>query len=134
MNGDDQIPRLNDYIRYRRAKSREAYENACLLASNEAWNAAINRLYYSCFYMTTALLLRHSVKAQTHNGVKSEFARHFVKEGIVGKEYFRLYSDLMDWRQKGDYGDMFDFDEETVTNLLPQVKKFLDVIERLVLK
>lgn len=53
------------------------------------------------FYMTTALLLRHSIKAQTHSGVKSEFARRFVKEGIVGKEHFRLYSDLMDWRQKG---------------------------------
>ena len=44
----------------------------------------------------------------------------------------KLYSDLMDWRQKGDYGDMFDFDGETVTGLLPQVKKFLDEIERLV--
>ena len=132
MSGDDKIPGLDDYIRYRQAKSREAYENACLLAENGAWNAAINRLYYSCFYMTTALLLRHSVKAQTHSGVKSEFARRFVKEGIVGKEYFRLYSDLMDWRQKGDYGDMFDFDGETVAGLLPQVKKFLDEIERLV--
>ena len=126
---ENKIPELNDYIRYRRAKSREAYENACLLAVNGAWNAAINRLYYSCFYMTTALLLRYDVRAQTHSGVKSEFARRFVKEGIIGKKYFRLYSDLMDWRQKGDYGDMFDFDGETVTELLPQVKDFLDVVE-----
>lgn len=48
MKGGD-VPGLDDYIRYRQAKSKEAYDNACLLAANGAWNAAINRLYYSCF-------------------------------------------------------------------------------------
>lgn len=120
------------YISYRQEKSQEAYDNACLLADNKAWNAAINRLYYSCFYVVTALLLKNSIKAQTHTGVKSEFAKNFVKEGIVNKEDFHVYSDLMDWRQKGDYGDMFDFDEETVMGLLPLVKHFLQVINGLI--
>ena len=39
--------------------------------------------------------------------------------------------DLMDWRQKGDYGDMFDFDEDTVMDLLPKVKEFLAVLSGL---
>lgn len=42
MKGGD-VPGLDDYIRYRQAKSKEAYDNACLLAANGAWNAAINR-------------------------------------------------------------------------------------------
>lgn len=60
-------------------------------------------MYYSCFYVVPALLLKNSIKAQTHAGVKSEFAKYFVKKGIIAKENFHVYSDLMDWRQKGDY-------------------------------
>lgn len=126
------IPNLTEYIHYRQEKSVEAYENACLLAKNRAWNAAINRLYYSCFYMVSALLLKNSIKAQTHSGVKSEFSKKFVKEGIISKEGFRLYSDLMDWRQKGDYGDMYDFEEEAVMEVLPAVKCFLESVNNLI--
>ena len=128
---DSKVVGLTDYIRYRQEKSKEAYDNACLLAENKAWNAAINRLYYSCFYVVSALLLKNSIKAQTHAGVKSEFAKNFVKEGIITKEDFHVYSDLIDWRQKGDYGDMFDFDEETVMAVLPAVKHFLQIVNGL---
>ncbi len=43
----------------------------------------------------------------------------------------RLYSDLFDSRQKGDYGDMYDFDKETVESLLIPVKDFIDNIKQL---
>ena len=129
---EENTPGLADYILYRLEKSEEAYTDACLLAENKSWNAAVNRLYYSCFYAVSALLLNKSIKAQTHTGVKSEFAKYFVKGGIVPKEAFRLSSDLMDWRQKGDYGDMFDFDRETVMEVLPAVKQFLRIIHDLV--
>ena len=32
MKGGD-VPGLDDYIRYRQAKSKEAYDNACLLVA-----------------------------------------------------------------------------------------------------
>ena len=43
----------------------------------------------------------------------------------------RLYSNLFDSRQKGDYGDMYDFDKETVESLLIPVKDFIDNIKQL---
>jgi len=45
-----------------------------------------------------------------------------------------LYSDLFDFRQKGDYGDFFDFDENTVRPLFPMVKRFIEEIEKLLKK
>jgi hypothetical protein len=36
-------------------------------------------------------------------------------------EQGRLFSDLMDWRQKGDYGDMYDFDRESVSPIIKPV-------------
>ncbi len=38
----------------------------------------------------------------------------------------------MDWRQKGDYGDMFDFDMETVEPLFIPVEKLLHAIKDLI--
>src|SRR5258708_29003903 len=100
-----------DYIYYRLSKAKESFQDAMLLAENNSWNACINRLYYSCYYAVSALLLKQDVSTYTHSGLKTQFNLHFIKSGIIKKEFGKLYSDLVDWRQKGDYGDMFDFDK-----------------------
>lgn len=43
-----------------------------------------------------------------------------------------LYGDLFDLRQKGDYGDFFDFEEKHVISLIPKVEEFLIKIESLI--
>jgi uncharacterized protein len=121
-----------DYIEYRLSKANEALYDAKLLAENNSWNGCINRLYYSCYYAVSALLLKNGISAQTHTGLKTQFNLHFIKTGIIKKEFGKLYADLMDWRQKGDYGDMYDFTEETVMPLLKPVEEFLKEIKELV--
>ena len=118
-----------DYITYRLAKAYESFDDAKLLSENESWNASINRLYYACYYAVSALLLQNDVTTQTHNGLKTQFNLLFVKTGIISIEQGRLYADLMDWRQKGDYGDMFDFDKENVVPLFEPVREFLHTIK-----
>lgn len=123
-----------DYIEYRLAKAYESFDDAKLLSKNESWNASINRLYYACYYAVSALLLQKGVTTQTHNGLKTQFNLLFVKTGIISIEQGRLYADLMDWRQKGDYGDMFDFDKESVVALIEPVRALLDTIKQLLEK
>jgi len=123
-----------DYIVYRLAKAYESFDDAKLLAENESWNASINRLYYACYYAVSALLLQKDITTQTHNGLKTQFNLLFVKTGIISIEQGRLYADLMDWRQKGDYGDMFDFDKESVVPLFDPVRAMLDMIKQLLEK
>lgn len=40
-----------------------------------------------------------------------------------------MYSQLFTWRQKSDYDDLFDFDEEKVRAYLEPVKEFIELIE-----
>ena len=120
-----------EYINYRLERSQQAFTDAKLLAGCESWNAAINRLYYSCYYAVSALALQSNIVTQTHAGLKSQFNLHFVKTGKVPLEMGKLYSDLMDSRQKGDYGDMYDFDEETINNLMQPVEDFLLAVKSL---
>ncbi|MEA3317543.1 MAG: HEPN domain-containing protein [Bacteroidota bacterium] len=51
-----------DYIYYRLEKANEAYNDAKLLAENDRWNTAINRLYYASFYAIIALLIKMELK------------------------------------------------------------------------
>ena len=123
-----------DYIKYRVEKSNQAYKDAVILFENDSWNACVNRLYYSCYYVVSAVLQKNGVMTQTHSGLKSQFNLHFVKTELISIEFGKLFSDLMDWRQKGDYGDMYDFNKESVEPLLVPVKEFIqnlkEIIER----
>ncbi len=57
---------IHDYINYRIDRAWDTFEDAKLLAKNKRWNACINRLYYSCFYAVSSLLLTKSINTSTH--------------------------------------------------------------------
>jgi len=118
----------NDYIKYRLQRATDTLNDARLLAENERWNSSINRLYYACFYAVSALLYYHSIEAKTHNGVRIKFMSEFIKTGIFDKEYGKLFSDLFDWRQEGDYSDFVSFDKDLTIPLINKSEDFIDLI------
>lgn len=119
-------------IDYRIARAKDTFEDAEILAENAKWNSSINRLYYSAYYAVMALLLKLGLRPTTHNGAKSNFSEFFIKTGIIDKKYGKIYSQLFTWRQKGDYDDLFDFDEEKVLPYFSPVKKLIEIIEQIV--
>jgi uncharacterized protein (UPF0332 family) len=124
------INNRDDYVKYRFLRAEETLEEALILADNGRWNAVINRLYYSCFYAVTALLLKNNIETQTHDGARIQFGLLFIKTGIIDKSHGKVFTKLFDYRQKGDYGDLFDYDEKITNPLIEQVKSFLDEIKK----
>jgi len=122
----------DDYINYRFKRSEESLEDALILIEKKRWNTAVNRLYYSCFYAVISLLLKNGLTTRSHDGSRIKFGNEFVKTGILDKKFGKLYSKFFDFRQKGDYGDLFDFDEKTVLPLVDQVKEFVSTIKTLI--
>jgi len=82
MKEEDKIA----YIKYRLDKSTDTFEVAILLSDNSKWNSAINRLYYSCFYAVSALLVQDGINAKSHSGTKSMFFLNYIKNGKIGLE------------------------------------------------
>jgi len=121
-----------DLIQYRITRAKDTLDDAQILADNEKWNSAINRLYYAAYYAVIALLLNSDLKPTTHNGAKSNFSEYFVKTGKIDKEFGLIFSQLFTWRQKGDYDDLFDFQEEKVLPYFEPVKKLILEVERLI--
>ena len=121
-----------DLIQYRLLRSKDTFEDAQILADRQKWNSTINRLYYSAYYAVMALLLFSDLKPATHNGAKSNFTEHFIKTARIPKEFGKIYSQLFTWRQKGDYDDLFDFDEAKVLPYFEPVKKMIELIEEMI--
>lgn len=124
------ISNREEYVNYRFHRAEESYEEALILAKEERWDAVINRLYYACFYAVIALLIKNNISTQTHDGARTQFGLIFVKTGIIDKESGKLFSKLFDYRQKGDYGDLFDYDEELTKPLVNKVNEFLIEIKK----
>jgi uncharacterized protein (UPF0332 family) len=70
--------------------------------------------------------------SKTHSGVKTTLSHHFVKTGLLDKDSGLLFGDLFDLRQRGDYGDFFEFEEKDIVPLIPRVEEFLKKIEALI--
>ena len=118
-------------IHYRMARARETLAEADLMAQSDHWHGCVNRLYYACFYAVTALLLRHDLSAGKHAGVRSLFNRHFVRTGVMSTALGRLYRDLFESRQQGDYQDLVRFEEQQVHPWLSEAQRFVARVEEL---
>ena len=116
---------VNPQIIYWIARSEETFQEAKILAEAAYWNACVNRLYYSCFYAITALLVRDGLSTSKHSGVRGFFNRNYVKTGMVPKDLARVYNLLFDLRQEADYVEFVRFDENQVRPWIPRTEEFI---------
>ncbi len=123
-----------ELVSYRLQRARETLTDARILADAGRWNPCVNRLYYACFYAVSALLVQEGLSSSKHTGLRSLFNRHFVKTNKVPKEKARIFNDLFERRQEGDYVDFVSFEESQVLPWLPEAEAFVEDIAVLIEK
>jgi len=119
---------LNAFAHYRFQKALETIPEIELLLPNKFWNTAVNRMYYASFYAVGALLIKHNLQATTHSGTKQILGQHFVNTGLISKAAGRHFTRLFEKRQKGDYDDFFDNDEQSAFELREHTKGLIEEI------
>jgi uncharacterized protein (UPF0332 family) len=125
---------LETLIHYRLCRAQESLDDARLLAEANRWNACVNRLYYSCFYAVSALLVRDGLSSSRHTGVRSLLNRHYVRTGKVPQDLDRVYNDLFERRQEGDDADFVRFQADQVRPWILQTEMFIAYIKALLSK
>jgi uncharacterized protein (UPF0332 family) len=125
---------LETLIQYRLGRAQESLDDACLIAEANRWNACMNRFYYSCFYAVSALLVRDGLSSSRHTGVRSLLNRHYVRTGKVPRDLARVYNDLFERRQEGDYADFVRFQADQVRPWILQAEVFITSIKALLSK
>ena len=86
---------------------------------------------YACFYAISALLVRHGLSSSKHAGVRSLFNKQYVKTGKIPKDLARIYNDLFERRQEGDYIDFVSFQEAQVTPWIARAEQLIGYVTSL---
>jgi len=127
MNADRQ-----QAIELKLRKARSLLNEANVLFENKFYSTVINRLYYSCFHATKALLLTKDLIPKSHSGVITLLHQHFVQTGKFHFAQASFYSRLMQQRIEEDYSDNVREDEETTNELIGPAQDYVLYIEKLI--
>lgn len=115
----------HELIKYRIDRAFESIEEAKILSKEDKWIAVVNRLYYSCFYAVTALLLQDGFSSKTHSGILHLFHLKYIKTNKIEDRFGEHYSMMFDIRLSGDYQDMVVFDRSTTEPLIANTEEFV---------
>jgi len=119
-------------IRYRIKRAEHTLKEAEVMIRESFFNAAINRMYYACYYAAVALLLQHNMQTQTHSGVKMLLGLHFVSTGLLPIETGKTFSTLFEKRHSSDYDDFVYCDREMAEALYPKAQTFVETLKQLI--
>lgn len=121
---------MEQHITYRIERAKETFHDAVYLFEKGSWNSSMNRLYYAAFYAAIALLLTCGLEVKSHNGVKRKIGELVVK-GKLERKHSKTFGLLADLRHKGDYDDLFDFNEDMIKVLIQPTEEFILDIEKI---
>jgi len=121
-------------IQLKLKKAKALLDEADVLFQNRFYATVINRLYYSCFHATNALLLTKNMIPKTHSGVIHQLHLHFVQPGNFDSTYASFFSRLMQERIEEDYTDVIMEDEENTRSFIEPARKYVLYLEMLIEK
>ena len=125
------IESRDSLIAYRIERAYGSLKEAKLMAEGGFYNASINRLYYACYYMAVALLLKNNISAQTHSGVKTMLGMHFTSKGKLSISASKIYTTLFEKRHSSDYDAFVYCDQEMVDEYYPKAEAFIEEVKNL---
>ncbi|HNT87722.1 MAG TPA: HEPN domain-containing protein, partial [Candidatus Hydrogenedentes bacterium] len=113
-----------EYVLHRIRQSQESMRVAEVCLTEGLTMTAVNRIYYGCFYLVSALLLCEGLASSKHSGVRSLFDQHWVKTGRLPSEFSRFYRKMLKRRHSGDYIDLASFDLDEVRTWYEEARNF----------
>ncbi|MDR3244283.1 MAG: HEPN domain-containing protein [Elusimicrobiota bacterium] len=94
---------------------------------------ALNRIYYSVFYIVMALAYKNDFITSKHSQLMGWFNNKFIYENkVFDDEIHQIYKKVFLYRQKGDYDLEYVPEIETVNELLLSAKKFIENVSKII--
>lgn len=107
--------------------AEETLHAADVLLKEELLRDAVNRAYYSVFYVAEALLNEKDLRYSKHGTVHGAFAQYYVKTKIFDEKYHKLLTRSFRRRMLGDYDEVTRFTPDEVIEIIGQAGEFLKV-------
>ena len=122
----------DDAIQLKLKKARSFMDEVDFLVNSKFYLTAINRLYYSCFHATKALLLTKDLVPKTHSGVITMLNHEFVSRDLFDKSQAAFFSKLMQERIDDDYSDYLIVELDEIIDFIEPSKEYLRYVESLI--
>lgn len=123
-----------EIIKHRVEQSYRTILEADLLIKNKSLAAAVNRIYYSGFYIINALGIKDNFSSSKHNQLLGWFNKNYIKTGKIKKEYGRFIHNLFSKRMEGDYEIFIEFTKADVVKLSDNAKSLIGKSKKLWMK
>lgn len=114
-----------DLIQYRRNKAFETIGDAEKLIELNMLAVAMNRIYYSGFYIVYALMLADNKKFKKHRQLIGWFNKEYLKTNIIDRKIGKLLNDSYERRTALDYHDYTTVSKSESKLYLKEMKKFI---------
>ena len=112
-------------------RAQKYLESAELLMKSGDFESSASRSYYAMFYSVQAILLKKSLSFSSHKAVISAFGEHYIKTGILAKEFGRELNRAFEKRQLSDYEYDFVISEIEAKDMFENGKRFLSEIKKI---
>ena len=112
-------------------KAERKLQAAQMLYESKMYEDSISRGYYTVYHAGMALLASKEFSAKTHSGLQTMISLHFVKTGILPREYYEILSRDKDLREDGDYEPFYTGSAEEAESVLEDARKFITKIKKL---
>ncbi|OGU10288.1 MAG: hypothetical protein A2X61_15185 [Ignavibacteria bacterium GWB2_35_12] len=126
--------KLKELIKYRIERSKETLKDAEVAIENDRINNALNRIYYSAFYIVSALALKHNFSTSKHKQLLGWFNREFISTGKIESGLYKIYSKSFDTRQESDYEDFIEYEKSEAEQHFSDMLQFVSEIEKIILQ
>jgi len=118
-----------ELISYRIMQAKSTAIEAESLLQNKMFRGAMNRIYYSMFYMLQALSLSVGFESSKHSQLLGWFNKTFIHSGKIPVKYSKILTKGYNLRTKGDYATVYYFEKEEIEEMFAEMKEFLNKIE-----
>ena len=123
---------LKEIVNYWLEKAKDSLEAAKDELEAGRLSFSVNRIYYACFYVVSAVLLQKGLKFKKHSGVRAAFHKHLVKSGLVSREIGQFYDEMFEARQRADYIELVHFKREQIEKWLEKAREFIEAVQTLI--
>jgi len=129
----DEESRTN-LIAYRIEQALSTSQEARILLENNLFRGAVNRMYYSMFYMLQALSLKHQFESSKHAQLIGWFNKNFIHTGLIEIKFSKIITRAYNLRTKGDYATVFVPEKEEILKMYEDMEEFIQRVKTILEK
>jgi len=125
---------MNPQIEQILEEATESLHDAEALLTMKRYKAVVSRSYYVMYHTTKAVLASINVETFTHQGVNTQFTKHFIRTGIFDKSVIKAFSKMLEKRTKADYEIGFRAEEDDAIFALSEATLYYNTINEYITK